>query len=122
MEFCTKCKKLHRSPEDTGPTDETGTARTARLLAQVMNSLERDLRFTTETAEDFPSGTLPTLDYQVWKEVTLVHAQEEENTETQVPREITQFRYKYFEKPMSTKYFILETSASSWEQKKASLA
>ena len=31
-----------------------------------MNSLEPELRFTKEVAEDFQSKTLPPLDYQIW--------------------------------------------------------
>ncbi len=46
----------------------------------------------------------------------------DQTTSTQPQVMITQFRYKYFEKPMSTRYVTLESSASSWEQKKASLA
>jgi hypothetical protein len=31
---------------------ESDTVRTARILGEVMNSIEKDLRFTTETNED----------------------------------------------------------------------
>ena len=37
-------------------------------------------------------------------------------------RLVTQFRYRFYEKPMSSKFCTLETSFSSWEQKKSSLA
>ena len=33
-----------------------------------MNSLEPELRFTKEIAEDFESGRLPTLDFELWAE------------------------------------------------------
>ncbi len=59
VKFCSRCKMLHREatqvtpaedPQGT-PTAESSTKRTARLLGIIMNTLERDLEFTTETAK-----------------------------------------------------------------------
>ena len=146
VKFCSSCKKLHNDGEGQGEETWSGTVRTAKLVGEVMNTLDKDLQFTTETTEDFESGTRPTLDYQVWREQatipiptpgTPIPREDQkvdletiypytENTRdqtiTQPTEKITQFRYKYFEKPMSTRYVTLETSASGWEQKKASLA
>ena len=67
--FCTKCRKFSMS-EDQKTKDlkstETPEARTARVLNLLMNSLEPDLKFTTETVGDFKARALPTLDYQLW--------------------------------------------------------
>ena len=50
---------------------ESHGARTAWILGELMNSLEPDIKFTTETVDDFLSDTLPTLDYQLWVEPVL---------------------------------------------------
>ena len=55
-------------------TRETPTARTATVIGQVMNKVEPELRFTTETEEEFGDMKLPTLDYKMWVE----HAEVEE--------------------------------------------
>ena len=66
--FCRKCKKFRFSKSqeirDTN-SDESDTTRTARILKEMFNCLEKDLQFTVETAEDFNSNTLPTLDTQL---------------------------------------------------------
>ena len=35
--------------------------RTAKIFLEILNSLERDLKFTIEVAENFSTNTLPTL-------------------------------------------------------------
>ena len=42
------------------------TRKTAEVVGQIMNSLSSHISITTETHEDFPSRTLPTLDTQLW--------------------------------------------------------
>ena len=44
-----------------------------------------------------------------------------ESQETAAGQTVTQLRYMFFEKPTSTKFCTLETSACNWEQKKSSL-
>jgi hypothetical protein len=39
--------------------------RMARLCQPIMNSVNKDLVFTTEVAEDFPDNNLPTLDFRI---------------------------------------------------------
>ena len=71
--FCESCCKFRSCPtqrEQDLLSEETPAARTSRVLGQVMNSIEPELRFTTESCEDFSSGMLPTLDYQMWFEET----------------------------------------------------
>ena len=41
---------------------ETDTARTARVMLKLFNSIEQDLKFTVETQEDYNNNMLPTLD------------------------------------------------------------
>ena len=58
---------------------ETDEARTTRVLKEILNSLERDIQFTTESPEDFETKKLPTLDFQIW-------VQEQENPATNKKR------------------------------------
>ena len=56
-------------------SSETEETRTARLVGDILNSLEKDLQFTTVTPGDFKTCKLPTLDFQMW-------VQQEESTTT----------------------------------------
>ena len=47
---------------------ESNDVRMARILRPAMNSINSDLRFTTETAEEFDDKKLPTLDFKLWLE------------------------------------------------------
>ena len=63
--FCTMCKYFYHNTEQETldkASGETDTQRTARLMLQVFNSIEPDLKFTVETEYDFPDRMLPTLD------------------------------------------------------------
>ena len=65
VDFCGKCKMftLTREQEETDRESmETDTARTARIMLKVFNSIETDLNFTVETKEDYANNMLPTLD------------------------------------------------------------
>ena len=67
LKYCVKCKDFRWSQEQEDLDKQVSPAcRTARALSTLMNSLEQDIKFTTETVDDFCSGILPTLDYQVW--------------------------------------------------------
>ena len=44
---------------------ETATQRMARVCNPIMNSINPDLKFTTEVPEDFPDGRLPSLDFTI---------------------------------------------------------
>ena len=71
----------------------------ARLCLPLMNSINPDLTFTAEVAEDFEDEKLPTLDTKLWmrKDGTLVHS--------------------YFEKEMRTQILLEKDSAMSVRQK-----
>ena len=63
--FCKRCMIIWSS-EEQAETDrtscETPTARTARVLGEVLNMICKDLKFTTETLEEFEDRKLPILD------------------------------------------------------------
>ena len=80
----------------------TVTQRTARELQRILESVHPELRFEMETAEDFESRTLPTLDFQCWVEGGRI-------------------LYKFFSKPMAKKTQIMKTSALGENSKIASL-
>ena len=44
---------------------ENRNARMVRLLMPLINSINRDLVFTAEIPEDFATGRLPTLDFEL---------------------------------------------------------
>ena len=46
--------------------EEPDNVRMARICLPAMNSINKDLRFTTEAPEDFPRNRLPTLDFVIW--------------------------------------------------------
>ena len=95
MEFREDWKK-----EEEG---KTNNEKTAEVLKCIMNSIFPSTQFTTETAEDFASATLPTLDTQLW-----VHNDK--------------VMYSYYEKPTSSKQVIARKSAMSENGKVASLS
>jgi hypothetical protein len=64
-----------------------------------MNSVNPDLQFTVETAEDFEDGRLPTLDFDMWVDEGGV------------------IKHSYFEKPMKTQLVLMKRSAMSENQK-----
>ena len=81
---------------------EPDNKRMARICQPAMNSVNRDLKFTTECPEDFPGQRLPTLDFVLWMvDGKLFHS--------------------YFEKAMRLQYTILSRSAISQHQKMAIL-
>ena len=83
----------------------TRTAKTAAVMRDIMNSLMAEISMTTETHEDFPDLTLPTLDTQVWMD-----SKEEK------------ILYRYYEKPMSSKLVTAKQSAMGQNGKMASLS
>ena len=82
----------------------TGMQKTAEILLAMMNSVYKTIQFTIETKDDFKSGTLPTLDTQLW-------------TEDQ-----NKIWYSYYEKPTSAKLVVAKKSAMSENGKVASLS
>ena len=83
--------------------DVTPTQKTSEILSSIMNHVHKNLHFTMETAEDFPSGRLPTLDMEIWVEKRRI-------------------MYKFWEKPMATKSVIHRESVLSENSKISSLS
>ena len=71
----------------------------ARILLPAMNSINEDLRFTTEVAEEFEDNKLPTLDFKLWMENDM------------------EINHTFFEKSMKTQLVIPKRSAMSMKQK-----
>ena len=62
--FCGKCKTLYHNVDQEKrdlESGETDTQRTSRVLKDIFNSIESDLRFTVESEDDFDDKMLPTL-------------------------------------------------------------
>ena len=78
---------------------ESSEARRARILIPAMNSINPDLSFTVELAEDFEDKRLPTLDCKLWfnKDWTINHT--------------------YYEKPMKSQMMIPARSAMPERQR-----
>ena len=96
FEFSEKALEEDEIKKDEG---ETNNARMARICKDAMNHVNKDLKFTTETQEEFNHERLPTLDFEVWM-----------NAEGVV-------KHSYFQKPMKTPYVIMARSAMASHQK-----
>ena len=70
-----------------------------RILTQVMNNINHDLKFTSEIREDLADGKIPTLDCKSWM------------------MEDRSMNHTYFEKEMRNQMLIPERSAISSKQK-----
>ena len=78
---------------------ETSNQRMARICVKAMNSINKDLQFTTESQEDFKMERLPTLDFEMWI------------------REDNKIIHSFYQKPMKTPYVLMERSGTSYHQK-----
>ena len=89
--------KLVWNPECELEDISSGESReriTAREVCKLMNSLCRDIQMTVEIEEDFLSGFIPTLDTQV-----------------KLDKALGKISYKFYSKPMATKFCLIEKSA-----------
>ena len=76
----------------------TGKERTVAELSEIMNSINPDLKFTTEVEEDFPTRRLPTLSFEIWSnERGIVHS--------------------YYEKPMRSQFLTMSRSSQAERNK-----
>ena len=71
---------------------------TEREVRKAMNSINKDLTFTTETEMDFENKRLPTLSFQMWSEKSGL-------------------RYSYFEKEMRSQILTMSRSSQSEKSK-----
>ena len=69
-----------------------------RVCIEAMQSINKDLKFTTESQENFETERLPTLDFELWLEKGKIH-------------------HSYYQKPMKTPYILMARSAMSYQQK-----
>ena len=83
--------------------NEPDNIRMKKRCLPAMNSVNGDLRFTTEAPEDFPRCRLPTLDFVIWMVDGIIF-------------------HSYYEKPMKTQYTILQRSAMGEHQRMAILS
>ena len=83
--------------------DDSDEVRMANICRPAMNSINKELEFTTETASDFKNKRLATLDF-----------------ETEVID--NQIIYSYYQKPMKTSLVLMEQSAMSNHQKVSIMA
>ena len=84
-------EKWERENMENGVTKKENTRREVQKL---MNSINEDLRFTTEVEEEFENGRLPTLSFQMWCS--------EEGV-----------RHSYYEKPMRSQILTMSKSSQS---------
>ena len=104
MSFCA-ASKMFKFSEDALQEDriqrqagESKNQRMARLCTPAMNSINPDLKFTTECQEDFQSERLPTLDCEMWIEDNKI-------------------KHSYYQKPMKTPFVLMSRSGTSYRQK-----
>ena len=83
---------------------EIRRARTTEIVRGVYNSILEEFKFTTELETDFVGGYIPTLD-----------------TQLKVMRDGS-ICYKFYEKPVSSKFVIMERSALADNLKQSSLS
>ena len=83
---------------------ESADAKMVRILLPAMNSINPDLTFTTELAEDFADRRIPTLDFKMWLEDDL------------------KINHTYFEKEMRSQQVIPRKSAIAERQKNSILS
>ena len=105
MIFCEQKKEFVFSEEQKEIDDkenEPDNRRMARICLPAMNSVNENLKFTTECPEDFPRERLPTLDFVLWMKKGLIY-------------------HSYFEKAMRLQYTIMQRTAMSQQQKMAIL-
>ena len=83
---------------------ETTNARMSRLCLPAINTINKDLQFTSEIPEDFKDNKLPTLDFYLW---LLKNGH---------------LNWSYFQKAMKTPLVLMEQSAMGDQQRHAILS
>ena len=91
-------------------------------VLKIMNSVFKDIKFTVEAEEDFKTSRIPTLDFEMWLEKA--ESKERDTAEEKDAKEIRKGKviYSFYEKEMSSNFCIMENTAMSWNQKRASLS
>ena len=82
------------------------TERTAKVLAEIANSIHSQIQVTIDSPERNPDMKMPVLDLKLWI-----------NSDSGIP----QLRYTFFKKPVASPYTIMKRSAISERIKKATI-
>ena len=98
-EFVFSETQLRQDEEENEPNK----IKMKKRCLPAMNSVNKDLRFTTEAPEEFPKKRLPTLDFVLWLVDGIM-------------------RHSYFTKPMKTQFTVMQRSAMSEHQRMAILS
>ena len=123
--WCQNEKKLVKKEEwrlEDEKSGESSTKRTSREVGKIMNSVFKNITFTTETEEDFADGRLPTLDFSLFIERGEAKPGDEQEKIEWRKKNKGKLLYSFFEKTMTSKYCIMERSALSENMKTASLS
>ena len=91
------------------------TKKSALMLKQIMNSISKGIQVTTESVHDFQNRKLPNLHFQLW-----VGDTEPEISHTDGVSG-SKIWYEFYEKPMGSEKAICQSSAMSYNMKRASL-
>ena len=83
--------------------DEPDSMRMTRICLPAMNSVNKNLSFTTEAPEEFKRNRLPTLDFVIWMVDGIIY-------------------HSYFEKEMKSQFTIMQRTAMSEHQKMSILS
>ena len=106
MRFCQEENKFVFDPrqlEEDEEEDLPDNVRMARRCLPAMNSINPDLKFTTEAPEDFDKDRLPTLDFVIWMVKGIIF-------------------HSYYEKKMKNQLTVMQRAATSEHQKMAILS
>ena len=98
-EFVFDLEQMKRDEDENEPDN----IRMKKRCLPAMNSVNSDLRFTTEAPEEFPKNRLPTLDFLLWMVEGIL-------------------RHSYYEKSMKSQYTVMQRSAMSEHQRMAILS
>ena len=95
--YMPETKKFERREEwekEDRESELTKRKRSEREYRKLMNSINSDLKFTTETESDFQKLRLPTLSFELWSEKSGI-------------------RHSYFEKQMRSQVLTMQRSSQA---------
>ena len=118
VKWCKSCKHLaykEEWEEEDKKSKKDNTDRTAEVIKEMMNSIDRNIQVTVETPNNFEDKTLPILDIRCW-----VEPLPEMTTCTIKPRQ--KLLYSFFSKPMSSKLCMMKRSAIPEKMKEQTLS
>ena len=119
VRWCQKDKQLmfnKEFEEEDLKENLPASTRTMAVVKEIMNSIYRNIKVTTEVPENFEDKKLPVLDFKCWMEEKM------HNMKGLTEGKSRRILYTYYEKKMSAKYSILKTSALSEKTKVSSLS